>query len=313
MKKAQVIRKFLDKPYTLDMGAGKLANWWGVSEEIIREAKKDARKILQKPVFRGDHPRILFFDIETSPVKAFVWQTQVWRASISDDKIISEWFMLSWAAKWIDETTVISDCLNSEEAIAENDGRIIKSLWKMLDEADIVIAHNGDYFDVPNMNTRFIVHGLNPTSPYQTIDTYKVAKRQFGFTHNKLRSLANIFGIQTKLDTTFELWKDCIAGNKKALAYMEEYNRRDIDVLEAVYYKLRPWMVRHPNLGLYLENEEATCPKCGSINLKPVGHYYTSVSKFETLQCKDCGSLARKRLNVYPKELRKNLVTTLAR
>lgn len=309
--KEEIISKILQKPYTLDMGAGKLSRWWNTTPELIREAKAVAKKTLRRP--RKKLPRILLFDIETSPVKAFVWQQQVWRANIPDDRILSQWFMLSWSAKWLDSQEMMSDVLSSEEALAENDKRIIVSLWKLLDEADIVITHNGDIFDVPNMNTRFLVHNLLPTSPYQTIDTFKVVKKQFGFTHNSLNGVAKMFGFDPKMSTSFALWSKCVAGDKESLLYLEEYNRYDVELLEAVYLKLRPWMFRHPNLGLYTEEEEPVCPKCMSKELEFTGYYYTSVSKFETYKCSRCGSLARRRSNAFPKKKRPNLLTTLAR
>lgn len=307
----RILDLFLSKRYSLKMGKNKLAKWWRTTPEMIEQVRKIARKTSPLECHKK-LPRILLFDIETSPLKAAVWQKQVWRANISAENILSEWFMLSWSAKWLDSTITLSDRLTSKEALAENDRRIVKSLWDLLDEADIVITHNGDRFDLPNMNTRFIVHDMKPTSVYKTIDTLRVSQKQFGFTHNTLNGLAKVFGFEPKMHTNLQLWTDCVNGKIKALKYMEKYNRYDVELLEAVYLKLRPWMWRHPNLGLYTENENPVCPKCGSTAMKTSGHYFTSVSKFETLSCQECGSLARKRQNVYPKELRKHLLTTLS-
>jgi len=76
----------------------------------------------------------------------------------------------------------MSDIVTSKEVVNEDDERIVNSLWKLFDEADIIIAHNGGNFDIPNMNTRFIVNKLPPPSAYQMIDTLKVARKGFGFT-----------------------------------------------------------------------------------------------------------------------------------
>ena len=112
--------------------------------------------------------------------------------------------MLSWSAKWLDGK-LQSAVLESKEVLKEDDGRIVKKLWKLLDEADIVIAHNGEKFDIPKINSRFIIHGLNPPKPYKQIDTKKVAAKQFGFSSNKLDALAGYFGFPLKKDTDFEL------------------------------------------------------------------------------------------------------------
>lgn len=258
-------------------------------------------------------PKILLFDIETSPLQAFIFQKSVWKANVGADQVISEWFTLTWSAKWLFDDTIISERLTGKEAIKEDDSRIVKSLWKLLDEADILIAHNGDGFDVPNMNTRFIVNGLPPTSPYQTIDTMLVARKQFGFTHNSLNGLAKFFGFAPKMETDFELWKKCVAGDDEALAYMQEYNKGDVEVLEDIYMKLRPWIRSHPNLGLYVESESAVCPNCGSEEIEWTGKfYYTQTGKYDTFRCK-CGAFGRSRTSSLPKEVRKGLTVGLAK
>lgn len=314
MDKDQLIQQFMAKPYALNMGANKLAKWWDADPGDVREARKAARKAIR--VQRGGlMPKILLFDIETSPLEAYVYQKAVWRSNIRDEQIISEWFMLSWSARFLHSEETLSDVLTSEEVLKEDDQRISKSLWKMLDEADIVIAHNGDAFDVPNINTRFLIHDFDPPSPYKTIDTMRVAKKQFGFTHNSLNGLAQALGFEPKMETNFQLWKDCKLGSDKALEYMEKYNKYDVELLELVYLKLRPWIAGHPNVGLYLESEVPVCPACGSTDLNWTGKYvYTSVSKFENLRCNKCRyARIRTRVNDYPKDRRKQLVTTIYR
>jgi hypothetical protein len=258
-------------------------------------------------------PKVLCFDIETSPLKAFVFQKSVWKANVTDEQVISEWFGLCWSAKWLFDDTIMSDRLTGKEALNEDDKRITKSLWKLLDECDIAIAHNGDSFDIPNMNTRFIVNGLLPPSPYQTIDTKTVAKKQFGFTHNSLDGLSKIFGLGEKKKTDFDLWVACTEGDEKALGYMEEYNKEDVKLLEELYLKLRPWIKGHPNLGLFVESDGAVCPNCGSEDIEWTGKfYYTQTGKYDTYRC-SCGAYGRSRNNSYNKESRKSLGVSLAK
>lgn len=258
-------------------------------------------------------PKVLVFDIETSPLKAYVWQHSVYGGNVSEGQVLSEWFMLTWSAKWLFDDIVMSARLTGKEAKAEDDSRVVKELWELLNDADIVIAHNGDRFDVPNMNTRFIVNNLPPTNPYQTVDTVRVARRQFGFTHNNLNALARVFGFDAKLDTDFELWKRCIDGDDEALKEMEEYNKHDVELLEEVYLKLRPWIKSHPNLGLFVESDEAICPNCGNSKITWTGkYYYTQTGKYATYRC-DCGAFGRARQTAVPKEVRKSLGVSVAR
>ena len=259
-------------------------------------------------------PKVLLFDIETSPLQAFIFQKSIWKANVGAEQVISEWFMLSWSARWLFDVNIMSERLTGKEAIKEDDSRLVKSLWKLLDSADLIIAHNGDSFDIPNMNTRFIVHDLPPTSPYQTIDTMLVARKQFGFTHNSLNGLAKIFGFDAKKETDFELWKRCVAGDDEALAYMQEYNKGDVELLELIYLKLRPWIRSHPNLGLYVDSDVAVCPNCFGDNLTWLDDkfYYTQVGKYPIFQC-ECGAFGRGRTSVLTKDARKALVVGLAK
>lgn len=294
-----IVEFLKNKPYAREMGAGKLSKWFECDRETIYKAKEIARKSKIKL------PRILLLDIETTPLEAFIWQTQVWKARVGDESVISRWFMLTWAAKWLFSEDIMSMKLDGDEVEQENDKRIVEGLWKVLNEADIVIAHNGDTFDVPNINTRFIVNGFPPTKPYQTIDTLRIAQKQFGFTHNSLNALARVFGLTAKLSSGYDLWKRCKKGELDALATMETYNRGDVSTLEEVYLKIRPWIKGHPNLGLYMELDEPVCRNCGSIHLKETGKYqYTSTGRYSLLRC-DCGAYGRLRTTDYPKEKRK--------
>lgn len=308
----QIVEKFAEKPYAVDMGARKLAGWWKADPDTIRSAKKLFRAKM-KAQKRG--AKILIFDIETAPLKAWVYQKSVWKANIGSDKVISEWYMLTWSAKWLFEEDVMSDRLTGKESLAENDKRIVKSLWKLLDEADIVIAHNGNNFDVPNLNTRFLLNDIPPPRLYQQIDTLRVANRQFGFTHNNLDGLAKLFGFDPKEEVHFDLWVACREGDDKALEKMELYNKRDVTLLEEVYLKLRPWIKGHPNLNLIIDDEEPRCPVCLSeeIEIDEGNYYMTAVSKFPVAVCRSCGNQGRTRKSLIPIEKRKNMFVPIAR
>lgn len=303
-----IVFRMKERRYLLDMGAGKLSKIFRTTRETIYTAKEIVRESERK------HAKILLLDIETTPLEAYIWQTQVWKARVSDDNVISRWFMLAWAAKWLGSKECMSMSVTGEEALREDDKRITAGIWGLLDEADIVICHNGDTFDIPNLNTRFLVNGMSPTRPYRSIDTLKVAQKQFGFSHNSLNALGRVFQLGEKLETNFGLWRRCKNGEDKALIEMEEYNRGDVDLLEKVYLKMRPWIKGHPNLGIYMESEEKVCSVCGSEDIVPDGYYTTNSGKFRAYRCNSCGSThTRDRKNIYPKEKRPSLGSPVPR
>ena len=291
----EVVLRFKEKPYLLEVGKGKLSKWFKCSPTTITEARKIIRGEVVTPT---KLPKILLFDVETAPMKAFVWGR--WNQNINLEATISEWFMLCWSAKWLYSNEVISCKLTAEEAVEENDYRIVKELWKLIDEADIVVAYNGKRADVKWMNTRFIVHKLNPPKPYFIVDPCEVARKAFGFSSNKLDALAGYFNIPHKLGTSFELWKNCVEGDEEALEYMSKYCGKDVTLLEEVYLIMRPWIKGHPNVGNLIDSNIPICSACGSKHLTPIKDkfYYTSVSKYELFRCEDCGAISRGRKNL---------------
>jgi len=285
----------------------------GIDESTVRKGIKFGRVVLGKYKFYISNTiyankaqviqvpvKVLLLDIETSPILAYVFQKEVWKARIAYSKVLSDYFMLTWAAKWLGSPEMMSDRLTSEEAVLEDDERIVMSLWKLLDEADVVIAHNALAFDIPNINTRSIKYNLDPPNPFKIIDTLRVAQSQFGFTHNSLDALAHFFNMDGKIGTDFSLWKRCIFGEDDALREMETYNRQDVAVLENVYIKLRPYIKGHPNFDLYIDEEKSVCPSCGSsdITRQDNKYFYTQAVKYNTYRCHNCGTVSRSKQSV---------------
>src|ERR1044072_2516292 len=102
--------------------------------------------------------KILLFDIETAPSLGYVWGK--WEQDVLDFK--REWYMLCFVAKWLDKKGMITGALTDFKTYKkdpENDRELVKQLWHLFDEADILIAHNGDQFDVKKANARFTYYG----------------------------------------------------------------------------------------------------------------------------------------------------------
>jgi len=247
--------------------------------------------------------KVLLFDIETAPAEVFVWSFGEQRIHIAQE--IQDWNVICWCGKWLFDDKLLGAVQTPQEARDRDDKRIVQKLWEAIDEADILIGHNLIGFDRKKANTKFLLHGLKPTSPYQTIDTLKVARREFAFLSNKLDYLCKRLGLDTKLETGFELWKDCLKGNRKALEHMFEYCGQDVAILEDLYLKLRPWVKSHPNIGLYMSGTGSNCPNCGSEKVeyhsKP---YYTPTGQYQSFRCQDCGAFSRSRFaEKRPREL----------
>lgn len=228
--------------------------------------------------------KILLLDIETAPSLGWVWGK--WQQNVIDFKM--DWYILSFGYKWAHEDAVHVlglDDFAGYKRHPENDKALMKALWKLLNEADIVIAHNGDSFDLPKINTRFLTHQLPPPKPYKTIDTLKIARKVFMFDSNKLDDLGRYLGVGRKIPNTgFHLWRGCMSGDPESWSKMKEYNCHDVELLERVYYLVRAWDKRHPNVNF----GEKACPKCASFNIQRRGFEYTLLMKKQRYQCMSC-------------------------
>ena len=286
--------------------------FFDISYSTLERYKRRAREVNLKFKEKYENPKILLLDIETSPIEVEVWT--LGKQYLYDPKLIKKnRSILTWAAKWLCNNVVMGERVAPNEAINRKDKRIVTDLWKLLEEADIIIGHNLKHFDEPIMKSRFILNGLSPVSPYQVIDTCSHARKEFGFLSNKLDYLGKNLANKEKIHTNRELWTRCISGEKKALEEMLTYNKQDVVLLEDVYFKLRPWMHSHPNLGLYYDDMSNRCPNCGSKNLTIQGNYYTTVNRYNAIKCRECGAYGRERINNVNKKNRKGLLGVNAR
>lgn len=256
-------------------------------------------------------PKVLLFDIETAPIIAYVWG--LFDQNVGLNQIKHDWHVLSWAAKWLGQKRIMYADQRKEKDIS-NDKNILRKIWNLLNEADIVITQNGVKFDVKKLNARFISHGFQPPSPFKHIDTLRIAKSKFGFSSNRLEYLANALQTKTKKLSRrefdgFDLWKECLARNPKAWREMERYNKADVLALEQVYEKLIPWD-NSIDFNLYHNSLEHVC-KCGSKDLVAHGYAILNSGKYRRYQCRDCGTWSRGKENLLSKEKRQSLKIAL--
>jgi hypothetical protein len=231
--------------------------------------------------------RIASIDIETFPQLGYFWSDN---RPYNIIKRVEDTAMCCVTVKWLggrQETFALPD-FDGYTPGSRDDKALCERLWKILDDAEYVIAHNGDRFDVKKINARMIINGLPPYSPILTIDTLKEAKRIGGFDSNRLAYLGSVLGVGEKMDSGgAPLWFACLAGEPKAWRKMKRYCAQDGRVLEGIYYELRPWMRNHPSLA-----SGFACPRCMSTEVTRGGYNRRRKSGLRTARyyCKACSS-----------------------
>jgi len=310
------IKKTIVEMQSKGMSSRAIAKVLGISKSGIndfltrlREGKSDDVTSIDA-VYR---PKILIYDIETAPSMSYHWRR--WKENIGQSQVIREGYMLCWSAKWLGDDNVAFDSIQQNPGKDhEDDSKILMSLVEMMKEADIIVAHNNKRFDLPTVQAYMVRQGMEPLPPMKVVDTLLIAKKNFRFPSNSLDALGQYLGCGQKLQHTgFDLWKRCMANDSEAWDTMTSYNIQDVNLLEEVYMKLRPWDKQHPNLSLYYPNGVMRCPCCASKNIEMTDKLaYTSVSAFETYQCQDCGKYSRTRANLKTKEQRANVLSNVA-
>lgn len=233
------------------------------------------------------HPKILIFDIETSHNLGYFFDLAPYDR-IPHENIVKERCVLSVAWKWLGEKKVHSLRIDHYDAKEHDDKAILEKFLAVLETADAVVAHYGDKFDVPFLNGRFLINGLNPFPLVKQIDTYKIAKKHFKLNSNKLDYLGRVLGFGGKMSTPKGLWIECVNGNILALNKMEKYNRQDVELLEKVFLKLAPFAKLRYNISTH--TGAPCCPSCGSNHIQRRGTYVNTTAKYQRLQCQSCGS-----------------------
>jgi len=239
--------------------------------------------------------KILLLDIETAPNTAHVWG--LWDQTVALNHVLESSYVLCWSAKWLGDTTVMFSSVQKGSPKF-----MLEWIHKLLNEADAVIHFNGTKFDIPVLNKEFLIHGMNPPSPYKQMDLLKVVKTQFKFLSNKLDYIAQALKVGKKTEHHGHmLWIRCMEGDKDAWKVMEKYNKNDVVILEKVYYCLLPWMKTHANYSSFVERESGVvCPNCGGASYQRRGFAHTQLGKYIRYQCKLCATWFRGTIKAKP-------------
>lgn len=229
----------------------------------------------------------IFWDIETSPNIGLFWRAG-YDQNILHDSIIKERkiITIAWKEAGVNKVNVLT--WDKEQ----DDRSMLKKFLVVANEADELIAHYGDRFDLPWMKTRCLIHGLEPLPPYKTVDTKAWASKHYYFNSNKLDYIAQVLGLGKKLDTDYDLWKDIVLHKCPiALRKMARYNAHDVVILEKVFNKLQYCVKPKIHVGVVQGLARWSCPRDGSENvrLNKVRVTASGVRQFQ-MQCQDCGS-----------------------
>lgn len=238
--------------------------------------------------------KILLYDLEVTPILGWTYGTY----DTNVIRIERDSYIMCFSYKWYGNDRIINVSQPNMESYKDDmydDRELVGQLWRLMDVADVVVAHNANRFDNRIATARFLHHGLGPPSPYKSVDTLQIARRYFRFTSNALNNLCQQLEIGSKPPETHgKLWRGCVDGDMKSWKLMSRYCNRDVELLDGLYTTLLPYIKNHPNMAN--DGNPDVCPKCGGTELHYRGYAHTSVATYRRVQCQECGGWSRERV-----------------
>lgn len=241
--------------------------------------------------------RTLTLDIETAPMEVYVWGRR--DQNISLEQIKKDWYILAFSAKWLGDPVSKIIYRDTRGKAWGDDKELLKEVWKLLHEADIVITQNGKRFDSRKLNARFILTGMKRPSPYKHIDTYKYLSAAGDFTSASLDYLTNNINkkykkLSHKKFPGWKLWKACLENSKEAWAEMERYNKHDVLSTEELWLNTRSWVPDNAPKPYANSTPEVKCENCPYKGpLTKWGYYRTKGYLQQRLNCPGCGTWSK--------------------
>lgn len=238
-------------------------------EEVLTKLKSNNNQNKSKK----DKLKVLIYDIETSYNIVSSWRIGN-KVSLPHYSIIQERQIICVSYKWLGEKEVYNLDWGYKD---QSDKFLLEQFIEVLNEADLIVAHNGDNFDLKWIRTRALKHGLEMLPYYNQVDTLQLAKKYFYFNSNKLDYISKFLGFSGKMHTEPELWDEVILNKSlKALVKMIEYCDEDVRQLEKVYTVLSKWDKPKQHAGQLLFGDKISSPVSGSKKLELVKTTTTS-------------------------------------
>lgn len=228
-------------------------------------------------------PRILFWDIETSLCKYAAFGPK--NDYLPYTALLEDWHILTISYMFEGDKKP----KNLRIKKYGDDKELVKAMREILLEADVVVHHNGDVFDLKKFTARLIKHRLPPLPKIKSIDTKKMWKKIADSNYAHLDYLASFMQLEGKTKDVGGLWMRLLKGDMTALEPMAKYNDKDVIVLRNVFQTMLPYMTGLPSF-----REGRVCQSCDSDSLQSRGSYTTAAGVVYTRYCcRNCGKWSR--------------------
>lgn len=224
-----------------------------------------------------NEPKILFFDIESAGVNAL-------KSDLG--------FVILFGYKWNYESEAHVLAIDFKSLKRFDDSKLLKRASKLLEAADLTVAHFGSVFDRRFIQGRLLINKLPPIPPTKMRDTCMIARSVANYSSNRLKHLCKILDLgHQKLDNNWPIaWFKVMQGDKKTLKSLGDYCIGDVLALEDLYNRLRSFDNPHPRMI----EDRSKCGVCGG-DVEYRGFTHIGHLKYRRFVCKKCHRWDRER------------------
>lgn len=234
-------------------------------------------------------PRLLFFDLEVFAHIAHVWR--YYKQNVI--KIEKAAMICTIAYQWLHEKQVQTiglphfyghpKGLGVLETYPKN-RKLMKAFYPVFNSADVVVAYNGDGFDVPWVLTEYFRMKFPPLKPPVQYDPLKFFRYKLNLPNNRLETVAEALGYGQKIrHSGYPMWDGCMNGRRKEWGEMILYAGHDVVLLKKIYHEAARWDPRHPDLSHF--RRDWNCPYCGSSDKRFKAYKYLQGSVKKQFRC----------------------------
>lgn len=243
-------------------------------------------------------PVILWYDIETSPLKAYVWglgDQTVRHGQL--DKSHSQYGIICVTYCFNDGKKAQAIDWGYEE---QDTAKVVAEFDEIIKKADVIIGKNNKRFDNKMLNAARMFAGLPgmPDWVNKTDDLEQLMRRYFRLPSQSLDYISAQLGYGGKIKMEFQDWIDIVEKNengRKALDKMLKYGKKDVEDTRALWNHLSEHFDTKFNMNTFNKTHEG-CKHCGGVNLVKNGTRYSGGSRYAMYNCNDCMKYAGKRV-----------------
>lgn len=244
-------------------------------------------------------PKVLFFDIETAPLLAYVWgcgKQYVGHKQLKDGN--DSWGIICITYCWDDGQPAKTIDWGYEE---QDTRKVVEEFDKIASTADIIIGKNSEYFDIPMINFQRLIQNLpgNPTWALATDDLQKQTKKYFRAPSQSLDYFSKKLGLGGKVKMEMQDWIDIVEKNENGRKAYDKmcfgYGSKDVEDTRTLWQYMSEHFDSKFNTARWA-NKRLICKHadCGSEDVVPVSEKVVGLTTYKVYNCNHCGRYAGK-------------------